>query len=198
MRRLSNLNTKNERQGAKQLHVKEIETMMSNQYKMKLLGPLSFILDQYIKEILETYSMKDSLVGSLLYLALATSPDIAFVVTRIERLVPKPTESTTEAELISRSLARKEVNWLRNILAELNLPLSAPTIIYQDCQPAIAVIRRQGTHQRTKHLSRNVMRTREEIAHQRMQIEYIHTTQMTADIFTKFLLDNNILFYLNL
>eukprot|EP00121_Abeoforma_whisleri_P007062 Awhi_evm1s6437 len=70
--------------------------------------------------------------------------------------------STTEAELISLSHACKEVNWLRNILAGLNFPLSAPTIIYQDSQPAIAVIRRQGTHQRTKYFSRNVMGNREE------------------------------------
>eukprot|EP00121_Abeoforma_whisleri_P009303 Awhi_evm2s8551 len=273
-----------------------IEKMLSKQYKLKVLGPLSFLLGikvhqtekgtfisqpQYIKELLETYEMSDckpsyitgqvnpltdenatekplrSVVGSLLHLALATRPDIAFAVTRLGRRVSKPTKSTwqmaihvlrylkgtsqlgiyikratelkleayadadlggstehkstsgilvllnktpvifkaktqrltaessTESELIALAATRKEVNWIRNVLAELNFPLHGPTTIFQDCQPAIAVIKRNGTHQRTKHLSRKIMRTREEVAHNRITIEYLPTDKQIADIFTK-------------
>eukprot|EP00121_Abeoforma_whisleri_P005803 Awhi_evm1s5262 len=136
-----------------------------------MLGPLSFVLGIKVTQSsygiflathhlfldksnrclllnLQTTPLR-SLDGSLLYLALVTRLDIAFVFTRIGRLVSKPTESTwkmglhilrylkctidvakaqrltakstTEAELISLSHARKEIKWLRNIFAELNL-----------------------------------------------------------------------------
>eukprot|EP00121_Abeoforma_whisleri_P000531 Awhi_evm1s465 len=71
-------------------------------------------------------------------------------------------ESATESELNALATIRKEVNLITNVMAALNFPLQGPTTIFQNCQPAITVIKRNGTHQETKHLSRKIMRTREE------------------------------------
>jgi hypothetical protein len=93
--------------------------------------------------------------------------------------------SSTEAEYICLSDAAREAIWLRNLYAEIGFPQEEPTLIYGDNQSALAIADNPRYHKRTKHFDIKHHFIRDQVQNGTINIEYLSTKQMTADIFTK-------------
>lgn len=99
--------------------------------------------------------------------------------------------STTEAEYIGACEASKEAIWITRLFNDVS-PNQAerqatPTacLIYGDNQGAIALVENPRSHQRTKHIDIRYHFIRQAYQKSLIQLQYIPTAQMTADIFTK-------------
>lgn len=102
--------------------------------------------------------------------------------------------SSTEAEVIASNAAGKEGLWLRKLLLEF-LPVIAPsrltttplaaTKLFVDNKSAMIISAAPGNQQRTKHWDVNHFWIRERITKNELELIYVPTESMTADIFTK-------------
>ena len=59
--------------------------------------------------------------------------------------------STAEAEYVALSTATQEAIWLRRLLADVGVPPEGPTVIHEDNQGAIAMVKNPVGHARAKH-----------------------------------------------
>ncbi|CAI7809781.1 unnamed protein product [Closterium sp. NIES-53] len=79
-----------------------------------------------------------SLLGSLMYAAVNTRPDVAF--------------ATGQFEYMALFRAVREIVWQRRLLAELGEEQQGPTPLYCDSQGAIALAKNPVLHGLTKHM----------------------------------------------
>ena len=93
--------------------------------------------------------------------------------------------SSTEAEYYALSEAVKESLWLRQLLAEIYIPLNDPTKIHQDNLSTMAIALNPVQHQRVKHMDVKVHFLRDHLDKQDIKLVYCPTKYMVADIFTK-------------
>ena len=93
--------------------------------------------------------------------------------------------STAEAEYIALASTAQESVWLRQLFAELTNSSEAPTLIYEDNQSAITMTKNPQFHGRAKHISIKHHFIREQVAQGSIVLDYCPTNEMTADIFTK-------------
>ena len=101
------------------------------------------------------------------------------------KLQPVVTLSTTEAEYISATSAGQEILWLRNLFAEIGFPVSGASSLHLDNQSALAVTRNPEHHGRMKHLDIRHYWLRDVVNAGEIDVKYISTKQMPADIMTK-------------
>jgi len=85
--------------------------------------------------------------------------------------------------------ATKELKWLRTLLAELGYSngdgTDQPTDLFSDNQSAIALTRNPVSHARAKHIDIRHHFVRDAIQDRIIWVQYIPTTEMTADSLTK-------------
>ena len=93
--------------------------------------------------------------------------------------------SSTESKYIALAKASAEAIWLRKLLHELGFPQANSRIIYSNSQSAIALSENPKFHSRSKHVDTQYHFTREKVLTQEIQLQYVQTTNMIADIFTK-------------
>ncbi|MHB1946433.1 MAG: Ty1/Copia family ribonuclease HI, partial [Metallibacterium sp.] len=93
--------------------------------------------------------------------------------------------STAEAEYISLCSATQEAIYLRRIIAELEGDTSEPTKIWQDNQSTIRIANDYISNRNTKHIEIKFHYTREMIERKEIEVEYLPTAEMPADILTK-------------
>ena len=93
--------------------------------------------------------------------------------------------STAEAEYIALSAATREAIWLRRLLTDIGVPLKGPTVIHEDNQGAIAIARNPVSHARTKHIDIRYHFVCEGIQNGAVDLKYVPTDEMVADILTK-------------
>jgi hypothetical protein len=96
--------------------------------------------------------------------------------------------STMEAEYMALTEAVKELTWIRKLLAELGYDQdsgNAPTDLYSDNQSAIALAKNPVSHARAKHIDIRHHFIREAIHDKIVWVQYIPTSDMTADSLTK-------------
>ncbi|GAA5936579.1 hypothetical protein JCM1841_002530 [Sporobolomyces salmonicolor] len=101
------------------------------------------------------------------------------------RLQSRVAASSTEAEYLGLSHAGKEAIFLSQLLGELGHPLPAPLLLRSDNQGANALARDPQFHDRTRHLRLTEHFVRETVAQGEIDVRYIPTALMVADIFTK-------------
>ena len=101
-------------------------------------------------------------------------------------------DSSTEAEYISASAAGREIIWMRTLLQELGFNISQPSILHVDNQSALKVLRNPEHHSRMKHIDIKVHWIREAIKRQEIEVHFLQTKDMIANIFTKPLAANDI------
>ena len=99
--------------------------------------------------------------------------------------------STVEAEYMALSVATQEAIWLRQLQEELGMEETGPTLIYEDNQGAISMVKNPVFHKRTKHIQIRYHFDREAVEEGTIALEYYHTSEMLADSFTKFYLESN-------
>lgn len=93
--------------------------------------------------------------------------------------------STMEAEYMAATEAAKEAMWWRNFLRELGVEINQPTIICCDNQGAIQLAKNPALHPRSKHIDIRHHFIREVVANKIVELKYISTEIMGADILTK-------------
>ncbi|THH07313.1 hypothetical protein EW145_g3454 [Phellinidium pouzarii] len=101
------------------------------------------------------------------------------------RLQTIVTLSTTEAEYISAVQSGQEIIWLRNLLSEFGYEFTGPSTLYVDNQSALAVARNPEHHGRMKHLDLRHYWLRDVVEAGDIDIKYLPTKSMPADIMTK-------------
>ena len=100
---------------------------------------------------------------------------------------PIITLSSTEAEYVTLTHAAKDILWIHKLLGELTFlhSLSLPTTLYCDNQGAIRLSKDAMFHGRTKHIDVHFHFIHQTITSGNIKPIYIPTEDMTADIFTK-------------
>lgn len=101
------------------------------------------------------------------------------------RLQSMVTLSTTEAEYISATEAGQEILWLRNLFTEFGFTFTSPSKLFMDNQSAIAVANNPEHHGRMKHLDLRHYWLRGVVKKRKIEVLYISTKDMPADIMTK-------------
>jgi hypothetical protein len=96
--------------------------------------------------------------------------------------------SSTEAECNALVHTAKENTWIREFMNQLSLcRCDEPTLIYQDNKGTIALLEKGGNHKRSKHFTIEFDALREYLREKEIEIKYMETENMPADMFTKIL-----------
>jgi hypothetical protein len=94
--------------------------------------------------------------------------------------------STTEAEFIAAITAGQELLWFRQFFTELGYDFTGPSPMFMDNQSAMQVAKNPEHHGRMKHLDLRYFWLWDEVNRQRrIEISYIPTADMAADLLTK-------------
>lgn len=95
--------------------------------------------------------------------------------------------STMEAEYMALSEATKEVIYLRGLLSHMNLNslVFSQTVIHCDNQSAIQLSKNDVYHRKSKHIDIRYHYTREVQQQGKVNVQFISTHNMTADMLTK-------------
>ena len=96
--------------------------------------------------------------------------------------------STVESEYMAASNATKEAIWLRVLLEEMGFKQISATTIHVDNQGCIALAHNPVNHSRVKHIDIRHHFIRERVASKEVNLRYVSTKDMLADMFTKQLL----------
>ncbi|SCZ99435.1 BZ3500_MvSof-1268-A1-R1_Chr3-1g06010 [Microbotryum saponariae] len=94
-------------------------------------------------------------------------------------------KSTTDAEYLSLSYTSGDAIHLSELLAELGAPVSGPVVLYGDNQGSLALAQHPTNHQGSRHVRISEHYVRERVAEKDIEVRYIATGDMIADIFTK-------------
>ena len=94
--------------------------------------------------------------------------------------------SSCEAEMYAATEATTAILWFRKILEELGFAQTQPTVLFSDNQSTIQLsTNRTGKHSRIKHFILRVNFMLEKVAEQMIQLKYMDTENMVADVLTK-------------
>jgi hypothetical protein len=93
--------------------------------------------------------------------------------------------SSTHAEYIALSELTRELTWLRQLLSEIGFCESGPSIVFQDNQQTIRLANNPEDHSRSKHIDVRHHHIREKVESKEIELHYIPTSEMVADLFTK-------------
>lgn len=99
--------------------------------------------------------------------------------------------SSTEAEYMALSEACKEAIYLQNLMVEMGvLDSKVPICLFSDNQSSIKLSANPLFHKRTKHIDIRHHFVRDCVVNKKIQVEYVSTSNMPADILTKSLCAN--------
>ena len=94
-------------------------------------------------------------------------------------------DSSTAAEFIGTHKACQQIGWTQNLLSEMGVSISSPTVVYQDNLSTIKLIAHKGNEARTKHIDLRYNVIREFLQQARIVVRYLSTENMIADMLTK-------------
>ncbi|CAN1140144.1 Retrovirus-related Pol polyprotein from transposon TNT 1-94 [Linum perenne] len=94
-------------------------------------------------------------------------------------------KSSSEAEYRALSHLSCELQWLKQLLAELGVPHPQPIATFCDNKSTIHMASNPVFHERTKHIEIDCHVIRERVQSGLMNLQYICTDRNLADIFTK-------------
>jgi hypothetical protein len=94
-------------------------------------------------------------------------------------------DSSTEAEYVSAASAGREILWMRNLLCEIGVGVNGPSPLMVDNQSALRVINNPEHHGRMKHIDVKWHWIRDTVKRGDIEIHFLRTQDMIADIFTK-------------
>jgi len=93
--------------------------------------------------------------------------------------------STMEAEYLALYKAGKHAVWIQNIYEGIGFPLQNPLYVWCNNQAAIAVAKKEGTHEAQKHIDIKFHYTQELVETQKIKVNYIASKHNESDILTK-------------
>lgn len=95
------------------------------------------------------------------------------------------TLSSTESEYVRMSMATQEIIWMRRVLEFIRYTMEEPTKLCCDNQGAIKIARNPRSHGRVKHIDVREHFIRKKIKQEEVQLKYVPSKSMTADMLTK-------------
>lgn len=93
--------------------------------------------------------------------------------------------SSTEAEFIALSDACQEAIWLQRLLGDLHQNIALPTVINEDNQSCLKIVKEEKFSNRTKHIDTKLHFVKDHIDNGFIKCNYCPTEEMIADLFTK-------------
>ena len=121
----------------------------------------------------------------------STSGYVCFVnngpVSWMSKLQQPVAVSTTEAEYMAASYCASEVVFLRGLLEDLEFPQRGPTLMHEDNQGAVCLMKNNVMHSRAKHIDVRYHFIRELVGSKVVNVQYCRTDDNVADIMTKLL-----------
>jgi hypothetical protein len=146
-----------------------------------IIKPQSLDLFAYIDASHGTHA--DSKGHTGVVISLGQAGGTVFAQSVKQRIV---TKSSTESELVGIDDGISQVLWSRTFMSEIGLLAAKPTIVFQDNQSTIKIAENgPGQKGRTRHLDRRYFYISEKIANKDIQLEYMPTADMLADLLTK-------------
>jgi hypothetical protein len=103
-------------------------------------------------------------------------------VSQLQRIV---TLSSTEAEYVALTTACTECIYLRGLMGEMGLMQKGPTVVFEDNQGAIALVKNQTHGRRSRHIDIRYKWISEKVRDSQFVVSFISTKQQLADMFTK-------------
>ena len=101
--------------------------------------------------------------------------------------------SSTESEYKALALASAELCWLRTLLKDLGIFISAAPILWCDNVSALAIASNPVFHACTKHIEVDLHFVRERVLRKDLTVKFVSTLDQLANIFTKSLSPNRFL-----
>ena len=95
------------------------------------------------------------------------------------------TKSITETEYMTSANTTQKAVWIRFLMTELNQNLDDPTMIHDDNQSAIALVKNSINHRRIRHINVSYHFVRELIVNETLKYNYISTKEIITDDLTK-------------
>ena len=95
---------------------------------------------------------------------------------------------STEAEYVAMTNALKDILWLRNLVAEICVPITTPTPLHCDNQGAIALTLNNKFHPWTKHIDIRYHFIQVAVKNNHVLPSYCPMDAMVMDVLTKALL----------
>lgn len=102
------------------------------------------------------------------------------------RLQPTVALSTVEAEYMALAAAAQEVMFVLQVLRSMNITVSGPVRVYEDNRGCIALATNPMTTGKTKHIDVKYHFVRGLVRERHIEVVWCETTDMLADILTKF------------
>ncbi|KAI5315074.1 hypothetical protein L3X38_044250 [Prunus dulcis] len=93
--------------------------------------------------------------------------------------------SSTEAEYRALSFTSAELDWIKQLLAFLHIPLPRVPVLFCDNLSAIALSFNPVQHQKTKHIEIDVHFVRERVSLKQLSVQFVSSQEQFADILTK-------------
>ena len=93
--------------------------------------------------------------------------------------------SSTEAEYRALSSTTTKLDWLKQLMAFMQIPTSQTPVIFCDNIFVIALSFNSVKHQRTKHIEIDVHFVRERVASNQLCVQFVSSSEQFADILTK-------------
>lgn len=93
--------------------------------------------------------------------------------------------SSTEAEYRALSTTSAELDWIKQLLVFLQVPIAQQPVLFCDNLSAIALSFNPVQHQRTKHIEIDVHFVRERVAKQQLFVQFVSSREQFANILTK-------------
>src|SRR5258705_6204037 len=107
------------------------------------------------------------------------------VVTWLAKKQPMIALSSTEAEYMVATHARKEAVFLEHLYGDAGIPIAVPIFLLVDNQSAIALAENPIFHMHSKHIEVQHHWVHEKIKDSSIKLEYVPTVDQVADIFMK-------------
>ena len=95
--------------------------------------------------------------------------------------------STTEAEYYAASYCASEIVFLRGILEDFQFEQKEPTLLLEDNQGAVCLMKNEVMFSRAKHINVRYHQLRDFVKKKIINVQHCRTDMMTADILTKLL-----------
>ena len=103
----------------------------------------------------------------------------------MSRLQKSRAMSSAEAEYVAGCEAGLEAVYLRQLLSDLFCPQAKPTVIYQDNRAAIDMSKNPVKHKSMKHIDLRFNKIRELVEDGVVEMRWLSTEEMLADVLTK-------------
>ena len=78
-----------------------------------------------------------------------------------------------------------EIDWIKQLLEFLCVPIYQPPVLFCDNLSAIALSFNPIQHQKTKHIEIDVHFVRERVANNQLHVQFVSSSEQFADILTK-------------